>query len=134
MGCKGCKSRSAPLHINPVDAQLVRDFWTSQGVVVTETTPEQHDRDSVYSQAFTYSVARIILNMRMPEVGFRTRSFDNLTQVAEFSANDSDQLFHDMLFYNPYYPEMKKQLEGAIAQTQQRLDEIATEQSEVKPF
>lgn len=133
-GLQGLQVAFCPLRINPVDAQLVRDFWTNQGVVVTETTPEQHDRDSVYSQAFTYSVARIILNMRMPEVGFRTRSFDNLMQVAEFSANDSDQLFHDMLFYNPYYPEMKKQLEGAIAQTQQRLDEIATEQSEVKPF
>ena len=62
------------------------------------------------------------------------QSFDALTQVAEFSANDSEQLFHDMLFYNPYYAEMKKQLESSIAQTRQRLDEIEAEQSNGKPL
>ena len=132
-GLAGLQVAFCPLRIDPASAQTIRDFWTSLGVIVTETTPEQHDRDSVYSQAFTYAVARIILNMHVPEVGFRTRSFDALIQVAEFSANDSEQLFHDMLFYNPYYAEMKQQLETAINWTKQRLDEIEAEQSSIKP-
>ncbi len=133
-GLSGLQVAFCPLRIDPANAQIVRDFWNNLGIVVTETTPEQHDKDSVYSQAFTYSVARIILNMHLPQVGFRTRSFDALTQLAEFSANDSEQLFHDMLYYNPYYAEMKKQLETSIEQVKQRLDEIEAEQSSNKPF
>jgi len=52
-----------------------------------------------------------------------------LRQVAEFSANDSEQLFHDMLFYNPYFPKMKKELEDSIGQTSLTLNEIENEQA-----
>ena len=78
--------------------QVIKNFWEKLGAIVTMTDPEQHDKDSVYSQAFTYSIARIILNMDLPSVGFQTRSFNKLTEVAELSAHDSEQLFHDMLF------------------------------------
>lgn len=126
-GLKGLRVAFCPLRIDAANAEPIRSFWTNLGATVTVTTPEQHDKDSVYSQAFTHSVARIIRNMHLPQVDFRTRSFDSLTQVAQFSANDSEQLFHDMLFYNPYYPDMKKQFEAAIEQTRQRLDEIEAE-------
>jgi hypothetical protein len=72
--------------------------------------------------------------MHLPRVGFKTRSFEALLQVAEFSANDSEQLFHDMLFYNPYYSEMKGQLESSIELTRLQLDEIEAAQSKVKLF
>ena len=133
-GLTGLRVAFCPLRIDPADADIVRSFWTSLGLIVTDTTPEQHDKDAVYSQAFAYSVARIILDVHVPEVTFTTRSLDGLMQVAELSASDSEQLLHDMLFYNPYYSEMKKHLESAIDQTKQRLDEIETEQSNLKPF
>lgn len=133
-GLEGLQVAFCPLRIEASQMQVIKDFWEKLGAIVTETTPEQHDKDSVYSQAFTYSIARIILSMDLPSVGFQTRSFNKLTEVAELSANDSEQLFHDMLFYNPYYSDMKKQLEGAIENTNHRLDEIEVEQTNVQPF
>lgn len=133
-GLAGLQVAICPLRVDPSNVQIIRDFWSNLGVIVTETTPEAHDKDSVYSQAFTYSLARIILNMHLPRVGFKTRSFEALLQVAEFSANDSEQLFHDMLFYNPYYSEMKGQLESSIELTRLQLDEIEAAQSKVKLF
>lgn len=133
-GLEGLQVAFCPLRIEANQMQIIKQFWESHGAVVTETTPEQHDKDSVYSQAFTYSLARIILNMRLPSVGFRTRSFAKLAEIAELSANDSEQLFHDMLFYNPYFSGMKEELEAAIKATEQKLVEIENEQNDVRPF
>lgn len=128
-GLTGLQLAVCPLTIKPESLQIVTDFWTAQGVEVLETTPEDHDRDAVYSLAFTHTVAKIILDMNMPAVTFRTRSFDDITEVAELCANDSPRLFHDMLFYNPYLTDMQQQLAGALQQTTAALEDIATEQS-----
>lgn len=133
-GLDGMRVAFCPLRIGARSMQIVKAFWEKQGATVTETTPEQHDQDSVYSQAFTYSIARIILNMNLPPVRFKTRSFDKLAEVAKLSANDSEQLFHDMLFYNPYYSDMKKLFEKSIRITAQQLDTIEAEQKDTKPF
>lgn len=133
-GLKGLQVAFCPLQINISQTQIIKEFWENLGVIVIETTPEQHDKDSVYSQAFTYSLARIILAMNLPQIDLKTRSFSKLTEIAKLSANDSEQLFHDMLFYNPYYSAMKKQLETAIESTGQKLNDIEAEQFDAKPF
>lgn len=133
-GLEGLQVAFCPLRIAPSKMQVVKQFWEKLGATVIVTTPEQHDKDAVYSQAFTYSMAQIILQTNLPPVNFRTRSFDSLARVAELSANDSEQLFHDMLFYNPYYSSMKTQLQNAISSTMQKLDAIEAEQNQQKPF
>jgi prephenate dehydrogenase len=108
---------------------MTEDFWTSLGVVVTRTTPEDHDKDSVYSQAFTYTLARMILEMKLPPVTFTTRSYDRLVEIAAFSVNDSEQLFHDMLFYNPYLSEMLAKFDNSIQATMTLAHNIRLEQN-----
>lgn len=115
------------LEVSDPNYGLWKDFWTQKGLTVIEATPEEHDRDAVYSQAFTYSLARIIQEMRIPELRFTTRSYGMLDEVARLSANDSDELFHDMLYYNPYFVTMKSQLETAVSNVSRRLDAIAAE-------
>lgn len=126
-GLSGLKVAFAPVRCNEKDAKYLREAWESLGVEVIDTTPEEHDRDSVYSQAFTYSAARIILNMKLPELRFDTRSYQSLTKVAEYSANDSEQLFHDMMYYNPYFPRMLKELEASWLDTLSTLETIKDE-------
>lgn len=70
--------------------------------------------------------------MQIPPIKITTKSFDSIKKVADFSANDSDQLFHDMLFYNPYFKEMKNKLENVISATSEILNKISSEQSEAK--
>jgi prephenate dehydrogenase len=126
-GLHGLKMVLCRLNVSDENFDLWRDFWVSKELEVIESTPEEHDKDSVYSQAFTYSIARIILAMKIPDLRFTTRSFNAIKEVAALSANDSDELFHDMLHYNPYFPEMKVRLEKAISTTLDRLKTIENE-------
>lgn len=123
-GLQGLKLVLCQLGANAEHVAFWKGFWRQKGIEVTESTPEEHDKDSVYSQAFTYSIARMISEMRIPPLRFTTRSYDSIKEVADLSANDSEQLFHDMLYYNPYFSEMKAQLEAASAEVLAKLDEI----------
>jgi prephenate dehydrogenase len=128
----GLQIAICPVNITPENLKHIKEFWIAQGVSVIETSPEDHDKDAVYSQAFTYLLAKVILNMNLPEVTFKTRSFDALVEVARLSANDSEQLFHDILFYNPYFSKMKAELEASIAKTNNVLNQIESERAEIK--
>lgn len=133
-GIKGLQVALCPINATARQVKLVRDFWEQQGADIIETTPEAHDRDAVYSQAFTYSLAHVIRGMDLHNITFTTRSFRSLVEVAELSANDSNQLFHDMLFYNPYFSEMKSVFEASLVQTNKILQDIETNQADAKLF
>lgn len=127
LGLEGLKVAFAPIRCSDDNANHLRYAWERHFVNVIDTTPEAHDQDTAYSQAFTYSVARIILNMNLPKIDFDTRSYQAITRVAELSANDTEQLFHDMMHYNPYFPKMLKELEASWLDTLATLETIRDE-------
>lgn len=129
-GLSGLQVAICPLNVTDEVTTEVCALWKGLGLDTLVTTPEAHDKDSVLSQAFTYSIARIILGMKLADVKLTTRSFNAITEVAYLSGKDSPQLFHDMLYYNPYFPGMKAELMGSINSTLGKLDEIETEQRE----
>ncbi len=133
-GLSGLQVAICPLNVDEGITREVCQLWEDLGVDVVVTTPEDHDKDSVLSQAFTYTVAKIILGMDLSDVTLTTRSFNDLTDVARLSAKDSDQLFHDMLFYNPYFAIMKNELLVSVEQTIDRLTQIEKEQVETAIF
>ena len=128
-GLRGLSVALCPLQVSDNNLNLVATFWEKQGVKVIYTTPEEHDKETVYSQAFTYSISRIVLGMQLPQITFTTKSYNKLAHIADLSARDTEQLFHDMLYYNPYFTNMRRKLTAAIAETEARLDEIEEEQS-----
>jgi prephenate dehydrogenase len=110
---------------------MIADFWRHKGVEVLATTPERHDRDTVYSLGFTHSLARLIQEMDVSKIELTTRSFNDVTEVARLSLKDTDQLFHDMLFYNPYFKTMKREFEQSVKTLRAQLDEIEQEQDKL---
>lgn len=112
-GLDGLRLALCPTSAPEEAAQEIEQFWSGLGVHVIRTTPEAHDKDAAYSQAFTYTIARMLLTAHAPGVTFTTRSYDKLLDIAEISRNDSDQLFHDMLAYNPYAPAAIETLQTA---------------------
>lgn len=127
-GLKGLQIAICPINIKSENLQSIKDFWANKDVTVIETTPEDHDKDAAYSLAFTHTIAKIIVGTNIPDVRLTTRSFNDITEIALLTAKDTDQLFHDMLFYNPYFSEMKKKLEDSVDKTYSVLDAIETEQ------
>ena len=128
LGLKGLQVAFCPIAIDDENAKVIEDFWRSYGVDVIKTTPEEHDQDAAYSLAFTHSISRVIIGMDAPELTFTTRSYNAIMEVAKLCANDSEQLFHDMLVYNPYFIDMEKKLESSFETTERKLDEFETEQ------
>ncbi len=133
-GLKGLQVALCQISASDDDIETIRQFWSRRGVAVLDTTPDSHDKDTVYLQAFTYSIARIITNTHIPDITFKTRSFKDIDDVAMLSARDSEQLFHDMLFYNPYLSDMKKKFEASVFSTLRTLDVIEAEQHESQLF
>jgi prephenate dehydrogenase len=133
-GLEGQQIAFCPITIKPANLRILETFWESFGVVIVTTTPEAHDQDSVYSQAFTYSLARVVLGMEIPPITLKIQSFTAISEVARLSANDTEQLFHDVLFYNPYFAKMKQKLTASIARTRAVLDDIEAEQVKAELF
>ncbi len=125
-----------PLEADEQACKEMSDFWTKRGVQVIDTTPDDHDRDAAYNQGMPYTIAHALNRMNLPELTFTTRSSTALYDIAHYSARDSEQLFQDMLAYNPYVPDMLAKLNtsmgsvlaqaGAIAGTSvSRNDDVA---------
>lgn len=55
--------------------------------------------------------------MQLPEILFNTRSSDALVDIAKYSAKDSEQLYRDMLAYNPYAKLVLTDFENAATKT-----------------
>ena len=127
-GLKGLQVAFCPLIIEPDNLNILTKAWQDLGVVVVTTTPDKHDEETAYSLAFTHTNARVIINMNIPDITLKTRSFKDITEVAVLAVKDTDQLFHDMLYYNPYFPQMKQRLEEATQKVSTILDQIETEQ------
>ena len=53
-----------------------------------------------------YILAHALNTMDLPELTFTTRSSTALYDIARYSAQDSEQLYRDMISFNPYVKEM----------------------------
>lgn len=131
-GLKGLKVAFCPLGIDAKNLASLKKFWESKGVEVIETTPEQHDRDMIYSLAFTHTIARIIGGMDMPDINLTTKNYEAIKQVAGLSMKDTEQLFHDMLYYNPYLIPMEKRLKQAVKETLATVHAAVGEQNKAR--
>lgn len=130
-GLKGLKIVLCPLSIKKANLRTWQSFWKKYGVQVLEKTPEEHDKDMIYSLGFTHALARMIDHMNIPDLTLTTRNYEAIRQVAELSLNDTPQLYHDMLYYNPFFSQMKSQLKAAAAETLNSLDMIAEELEQI---
>jgi prephenate dehydrogenase len=74
-GLAGLQMAICPINAESSQVREVVAMWNNLGVETTLTTPEQHDHDSVLSQSFTYSLAKIVLGMNLSDVKLTTRSF-----------------------------------------------------------
>lgn len=92
---------------------------------IIETTPNKHDHDIIYSQAFTYIILNLIQNMNFPKINISTPSYIKLKEITDISENDSKQLFIDMLKYNPYFKEFYKKLKKGYKSSLKNLKNIS---------
>lgn len=78
------------------------------GLKITYIQPEQHDRVMAYVHVLTFFVARTLGRMDMPDIPFKTPSFNELMDLIHLDAKHSDELFATIQRGNPFADEIRE--------------------------
>lgn len=82
---------------------------------------EAHDREMARSQALVFLVARALGRAGIGETDLATPSEDRLWDAMALVAGDTDELYEDILTYNPWAAERARALRDALAGEIERL-------------
>jgi prephenate dehydrogenase len=93
-----------------------REYFTKNNIHVQLMTPDEHDRAAAYSQNITHVLGRALSNLNLQPSVIATQGYNNLLTIVKQTCNDSLELFHDMLHYNPYSADMLQQLQNIFLQ------------------
>jgi prephenate dehydrogenase len=98
-------------------------FLRDHGVRVTEMTPDEHDRIAAHSQGVSFFVGQILGRMQLRETPIDTRGYRTLLRMVEQTTGDRDQLFEDMMRFNPYARAMRDQFLAEATRLKAELDD-----------
>jgi prephenate dehydrogenase len=105
--------------------QKVRDFLESIGLVILETTAQEHDQILAETLFLTHYIAQVVTYGNFIRTNIDTVSFGFLMDAVESVQNDTE-LFKDVYTYNPYCKEViarSEQAEQAVEQLLSTLPE-----------
>jgi len=95
-----------PTRINKDSDTLWRNIFQSWNCRIIELTVEEHDRQAARSQGITHFVGRVMKGMDIQPTQVDTHGFRQVHHVVEQTCQDTEELFHDLQYYNPYTAEM----------------------------
>ncbi len=95
-----------PTRINKELENTWRGVFGSWGCRLIDLEVEEHDRLAARSQGITHFVGRVMKGMNIQPTVVDTHGFRQVHHVVEQTCQDTEELFHDLQFYNPYTPEM----------------------------
>ena len=78
------------------------------GLKITRISAEQHDRVMAYVHVLTFFVARALGRMDMPDIPFKTPSFNELMDLIHLDSKHSDELFATIQRGNPFANEVRE--------------------------
>jgi prephenate dehydrogenase len=114
--------RGLPLVVCPLPGHSnatsrVIEYSRSRGLRVLELSPEEHDSALARSQALTFFLSRVLSRLHLPDpdgpVG--TPSYRRLHAALESVVRDSDELYHDLVRFNPHAGRFLAEFTEAVA-------------------
>lgn len=112
-----CKDRIKEEILDAVKAYLF-----SRGLVVIETTPEEHDRQIAVSLSLTHFIGRALDAYGAKELIIDTEGYKRLLNILGVVTHDTWQLFRDMHRYNPYAMEERHAFRDALEKVESLLN------------
>ncbi|MCF6238935.1 MAG: prephenate dehydrogenase/arogenate dehydrogenase family protein [Candidatus Marinimicrobia bacterium] len=95
-----------PTRINSESEYQWRETFESWGCRLIELSVEEHDQQAARSQGITHFMGRVMKGMDIQPTAVDTHGFRQVHHVVEQTCQDTEELFHDLQFYNPYTAEM----------------------------
>jgi len=118
----GHKIVLCPERIAPQRYAKVKQWLHQKGVLMIETTPEEHDRKIAVSLALTHFIGRSLAEFGAQPLDIDTEGYKRLLHILGVVGNDTWQLFEDMHRYNPYAREKRRTFLKAMERIEARLD------------
>jgi prephenate dehydrogenase len=99
----------------------VKSYLSSKGLIVIETTPQEHDKQIAISLALTHFIGRSLSEFGANDLSMDTEGYKRLLHILEVVEHDTWQLFADMHRYNPYAKEKRSEFMEAMRNIEKRL-------------
>ena len=94
--------------------EKIKTYLSSRGLIVIETTPEQHDREIAVSLSLTHFIGRSLASFGAKKLNIDTEGYKRLLHILGVVEHDTWQLFVDMHRYNPYASEIRESFMDAM--------------------
>jgi prephenate dehydrogenase len=120
----GHKIVLCPERIAPLRYQSLKQWLSDQGLILLETTAEEHDRQIAISLALTHFIGRSLSEFQALPMEIDTEGYKRLLHILEVVTNDTWQLFEDMNRYNPFAGEIRQTFLDAMDRVNQRLEKL----------
>ncbi len=101
----------------------IKSYLSSKGLIVIETTPEEHDRQIAVSLSLTHFIGRTLSEYGASELSIDTEGYKRLLHILGVVEHDTWQLFSDMHKYNPYSKTERMAFMEAMRTINKRLDQ-----------
>jgi prephenate dehydrogenase len=118
---EGRKIVLCPVRIEAQRLARIKNLLNVEGLVVLETTPEEHDRQIAVSLGLTHFIGRALAEFGAAEQPIDTEGYKRLLAILEVVTHDSWQLFEDMHRYNRHSPETRSRFMQALEYTEAKL-------------
>jgi prephenate dehydrogenase len=118
----GHKIVVCPVKIHEKRFAAIKTYLSSKGLVVIETTPEEHDRQIAVSLALTHFIGRSLSEFGAHDLKIDTEGYKRLLHILGVVENDTWQLFEDMNKYNPYASHARAGFMAAMRKIEKKLE------------
>ena len=108
----------SPVRIEKKHYQKIKIYLASKGLVLIESTPEDHDEQIAISLALTHYIGRTLSEFGAVPLEIDSEGYKRLLHILEVVEHDTWQLFYDMHRYNPYAKEKRE----AFLQAMQKIN------------
>ncbi len=92
----------------------IKKYLQGKGLIVIETSPENHDRQIAQSQVLTHFIGRGLSELGASDVEIDTEGYKRLMKILDVVGHDTRQLFTDLNRYNEYAREIRQSFIKAL--------------------
>jgi len=102
--------------------EKIKAYLKKKGLIIIETTPEQHDKEIAKSLLLTHFIGQGLIDFGATDLNTDTEGYKRLLNILGMVKNDTKQLFKDMNKYNRFSKKMRKNFIDSLNKIDRELE------------
>lgn len=102
--------------------QKIKSYLKNKGLIIIESTPEEHDKEIAISLALTHLIGRALIDFDGKDLKIDTEGYKRLIKILDVVQKDTWQLFEDINHYNKYAKKTREKFISSINKINKRLE------------